>query len=81
MGPTIVKKKAREGAGEYHQYRQLHVRRPYIGGIHLWTRGDKQFFGRHKLIFGPRATAREIRARVFFFFYLGKSLSKVASIF
>ena len=68
MGLTIVKKNARERAGEYHQYRQLQVRRPYIGGIHLCTRVHKQFSGRHKLIFGPRATAREIRARVFFFF-------------
>jgi hypothetical protein len=66
MGRTIVKKKARERAGEYHQYRQLQVRRPYIGGLHPWTGVDKQFSGRHKLTFGPRATAREIRARVFF---------------
>jgi hypothetical protein len=68
MGLTIVKKNARECAGECHQFRQLQVRRPYIGGIHLWTRVDKQVSGRHKLIFGPRATAREIRARVFFFY-------------
>ena len=81
MGLTIVKKKPGDAAGEYRQFRQLQVRRPYIGGLHLWTRADKQFSGHHKLIFGPRATAREIRARVFFFFYLGKSLSKVASIF
>jgi hypothetical protein len=84
MGLTILKKKPGDAAGEYHQFRQLQVRTAvdlaYIGGLHLWTRGDKQFSGRHKLIFGPRATAREMRARVFFF-YLGKSLSKVASIF
>jgi hypothetical protein len=68
MGLTIVKKKAREGAGEYGQYRQLQVHRPSIGRIHLCTRLHKLFSGRHKLIFGPSATAREIRARVFFLF-------------
>ena len=67
-GPHHSEKKAREGAGEYGQYRQLQVRRPYIGRIHLCTRLHKLFSGRHKLIFGPRATAREIRARVFFLF-------------
>jgi hypothetical protein len=39
---TIVKKNARECAGAYHQYRQLQVRRPYIGGIHLCTRTSAQ---------------------------------------
>ena len=76
MGLTIVKKKAREGAGEYRQFRQLQVRRPYIGGIHPWTGVDKQFSARHKLTFGPRATAR-----AFFFLSVRKLLSKVASIF
>jgi hypothetical protein len=68
MGLTIVKKKPGDAAGEYRQFRQLQVRRPYIGGIHLWARLGKLRTGRLNLIFGPRATAREIRARVFFFF-------------
>ena len=66
MGLTIVKKKPGDAAGEYRQFRQMQVRRPYIGGIHMWTRVDKQFSGRHKLHFGPRAIrARDPRARYF----------------
>jgi hypothetical protein len=67
MGLTYVKKKAREGAGEYHQheYRQLQVRRPYIAWWYspVDTRGQAVFWPSQVNFWAVRDRARDPRAR------------------
>ena len=54
------------------------VRTRYNGRTRVWEKLGKQFSGRHKFDFGPRAVLRGFHARKIF---LGKSLSKVADSF
>jgi hypothetical protein len=62
----IVKKNARECAGEYVNYSKYTVRKAYNCRTHLCTRVHKLRKGQHKLHFGPRAIrARDPRARYF----------------
>jgi hypothetical protein len=66
VGPAIVKKMARDGAPEYHQFRFYMVYRLYIGASWVGTLGDTVRTSRHKLIFGPRAVLRGSHARGIF---------------
>jgi hypothetical protein len=71
MGLTIVKKKPREGAREYHQYRELQVHRPYIGGLHLkvHTAAQAVFWPSQVNFWAARDRARDPRTRSSLFFF------------
>ena len=67
MGPAIVIKKtranARPNSANLRSTRSVDFK---IDASRVWTLVKKQFSGRHKLIFGPRAVrARDLRARYF----------------
>ena len=69
---------AQERARESGHFGIYMVHTPYNGRTRVWEKLGKQFSGRHKFDFGPRAVLRGFHARGIF---LGKSLSKVADSF